>query len=102
MSVTIIDKGSLKRLIDGKTVDIDFGPFSVTIASEKWVKRMAKQGNIRDSKNGKVTISESFDNKRDICDDCIHYIDKDSSACVWCGDGGVSNFESINKEFIDD
>lgn len=46
--------------------------------------------------------TEQFNNKRCICDDCIHDIDKDSSACAWCGDGGISNFEPINKEVKND
>lgn len=54
MSVTIISNEDLKKLNDGKTVDLDFGPVSVTIASEKWVERMEKLGNIKDSKHGKV------------------------------------------------
>lgn len=54
MSVSIIDNESLKRLNEGKTVDLDFGPVSVTIASEKWVERMEKLGNIKDSIHGKV------------------------------------------------
>lgn len=36
--------------------------------------------------------------RRCICYDCIHNINKDELACIWCGDGGVSNFEPINKE----
>lgn len=54
MSITIIDNESLKRLNEGKTVDLDFGPVSVTLASEKWVKKMKKNGNIKESKHGKV------------------------------------------------
>lgn len=42
MSVVIISDEDLKRLNDGKTVDLDFGPLGVTIASEKWAKRMEK------------------------------------------------------------
>lgn len=54
MSVTIIDNESLKRLNAGKTVDLDFGPLSVIIASEKWIESMEKQGNIKnDTKGGK-------------------------------------------------
>lgn len=52
MSVTIIDNESLKKLNAGKTVDLDFGPLSVTIASEKWVEKMEKSGNIKNN-NGK-------------------------------------------------
>lgn len=49
MSITIIDNESLKRLNAGKTVDLDFGPLSVTIASEKWIKKQEKLGNIREN-----------------------------------------------------
>lgn len=49
----------------------------------------------------KASKPEPF-NKRCICDDCIHHIDKDNLACLWCGDGGVSNFEPINKEETND
>lgn len=51
MSVTIIDNESLKRLNEGKTVDIDFGPISVTLATEKWAERMKKLGNIKDQED---------------------------------------------------
>lgn len=37
-------------------------------------------------------------NKRCICDECIHDLEKDSSACAWCGDGNVSNFEPKEKK----
>ena len=53
MSVTIIDNESLKRLNEGKTVDLEFGPLSVTIATEKWVERMEKEGNIKEGEKEK-------------------------------------------------
>ncbi len=46
MSVMIIDDETLKRLNEGKTVDLEFGPLSATIASNKWVNRMKETGNL--------------------------------------------------------
>lgn len=54
MSVTIISNEDLKKLNNGKTVNLDFGPFSVTIASEKWIERMEKSGNIRNEHDKKI------------------------------------------------
>lgn len=48
MSVTIISNEDLNKLNKGEAVDLDFGPLGVTIASEKWVKRMESMGNIKE------------------------------------------------------
>lgn len=49
MMVTVISDELLKQLNDGKTIDIDFGQLGATIASEKWLKRMEKSGNIKNT-----------------------------------------------------
>lgn len=58
MSVVIISDEDLKRLNDGKTVDLDFGPLGVTIASEKWAKRMEKNLAEIKEKYGKGTEND--------------------------------------------
>lgn len=48
MSVVIIGDDLLKDLNEGKTINIEVGPLGVTLASEKWVKRMEELGNIKE------------------------------------------------------
>lgn len=46
MGVTIINNDMLKDLNNGKAINIELGPFGITLASEKWVERMENMGNI--------------------------------------------------------
>lgn len=48
--VTIISDELLEDLNNGKTINLEIGPLGITLASEKWAKRMEKLGNIEEEK----------------------------------------------------
>lgn len=48
--VTIINDEDMKKLNSGKTINLEIGPLGITLASEKWVKRMEATGNIKNDK----------------------------------------------------
>lgn len=45
--VTVISDELLEDLNNGKTINVEIGPLGITLASEKWVKKMEKAGNIQ-------------------------------------------------------
>lgn len=51
MMVTIISDELLEDLNNGKTINLEIGPLGITLASEKWAKRMEELGNIKEETN---------------------------------------------------
>lgn len=52
--VTVISNELLKDLNDGKVINIEVGPLGLSLASEKWTKRMEESGNLKGEENDDI------------------------------------------------